>query len=89
MPTAKQVRFHYGRCRRRFWLLLKALNDAHNVDVINYESKIDPVTKQRCNVHESVCDKVYQAKAAFDKATQRQLAGAMRDEIMSELKDVY
>lgn len=83
MPTSKQVRYHYGRCRKKFDSLLDALNSAHQANVIDYEVAKTPDGTWR-QKHESVCDKVWEALRNFDKATERQLATAMRTEIQNK-----
>jgi hypothetical protein len=86
MPTPKQVRHHYKKCRRYLWLLQRALNDAHNADVIDYRPRSinsnDPALL-------SVCSSIGEAKIRFEKATEQARADAFKSECMSELKDVY
>lgn len=83
MPTPKQVRYHYGRCRKKIHALLDALNDAHQANVIDYEVTKTAEGNWR-QKHESVCDKLWEALSNFDKATERQLAAAMRTEIKNK-----
>lgn len=87
MPTVKQTRHHYKKCRRYFYLLLNALNEAHDLKVINYEEKYHD--GKLVSQLPSVCSKVYEAKDNFETATKRQLAEAMKNELMSELKGIY
>lgn len=89
MPTPKQVRHHYKRCRQRSYMLLTALREAHDAGVIDYEAKYNIETKQLKDTLPSVCDAVYVAKENFEAATKKQLANAMRTEILDELKGVW
>jgi predicted RNA-binding protein YlxR (DUF448 family) len=84
MPTPKQTRFHYKRCRKAFYQLLTALNDAHNAGVIDYGKKKDE-RGVWVDALPSVCKAVFEAKDNFRRATQEQLADAMEAELMSEL----
>lgn len=87
MPTPKQTRAHYKKCRRYFYLLLNALNDAHNAKVIDYEERYHD--SKLVSSHPSVCTKIHEAKDNFETATKRQLANAMKEELMAEMKGVY
>jgi hypothetical protein len=88
VPTPKQVRHHYKRCRRYFYLLQCALNDAHLRGVINYKEK-----KQDNGYYaptlESVCDAVSTARDRFEISTKEQLATALKTELMNEMKGIY
>lgn len=88
MPTPKQVRHHYKKCRRYFYLLQRALNDAHSCNVINYKEKKNANGYFEPTL-ESVCGAVSDAKERFDISTKDQLANAMKEELMRELKGVY
>lgn len=88
MPTPKQTRYHYKKCRKKFYELLNALNEAHTARVINYEQMKND-KGYFVDTLPSVCDAVYQAKENFDIATKNQLAEAFKTEAMNELKGVY
>jgi hypothetical protein len=80
-PTPKQVRFHYKRLRYRWWLLQKALNDAHNANVIEYEDgKFNE--QAPCRTSSELRDRI-------NLTTEKARARAFRDECMDELKDVW
>lgn len=81
MPTPKQVREHYKRLRYHMWQLQKALNDAHNADVIVYDA-----TKFAA---EAPCACMHELRLRIEKTTEATRAKAMKDEIMSEMKAVY
>lgn len=76
MPTPKQVRFHYGKCSKLLERLRYALYDAHNADVIVYDSK-DFQTIGPCSALNEVISR-------FNKTTEAQLAAAMREEIRKQ-----
>lgn len=73
MPTPKQVRFHFKRVENAWYRLLDAMTDAHNADVIVYDS-----TKY---VEEGPCKAHRETKERFLKTTEKVLAQAMREEI--------
>lgn len=81
VPTNKQVRKQYKKCRRYFYLLQCALNNAHNCGLINYDNAGAKLP--------SVCDAVYDAKKRFEMATEKQLAHTIRQELLNELKGVW
>jgi hypothetical protein len=83
MPTPKQVRHHYKKCRRYFYLLQCALNDAHGADVINYRR--NEMLSTAADLP-SVCGAVDRAKDNFEVATEQARAQAIRDECMTELR---
>ena len=74
IPTPKQVRYHYKKCRTLFEKLERALRDAHEAGVIQYD--------QTNYVLESPCPLVFDADRRLDKTTEKALANAMRWEIM-------
>jgi len=72
-PTALQVRHHYGKIAKLRHQLQEALNDAHNANVIRYDSKFYN--------EQSPCKLLYQVWERIKLTTHDQLAQAMRDEI--------
>lgn len=76
MPTAKQVRFHFGRISKLHHKLQRALNDAHNAKVISYDGRF---------TEEAPCWAHYECWLRVKKTTEKQLAQAMRDEIRKEI----
>lgn len=76
MPTPKMVRYHYRRLRRAWYQLQKALDDAHNADVIKYEKYQE----------QSPCQTNWETKTRINATTEKQLAEAFRDEILADLK---
>lgn len=82
MATNKQVRRHYKKCRRYFWLLQKALNDAHDCGLIDYEQYGKPPLP-------SACGALSEAKKNFESAVEKQLYYTLRNELMNELKGVW
>jgi hypothetical protein len=77
-PTPKQCRRHYARCRRAYYRLRKALNDAHHAGVIKYDNKRFAET--------SPCHSVWESEGRFVQSTEKQLAQAMREEIINETR---
>jgi hypothetical protein len=75
MPTSKQVRFHMSRIYKLIDRLDDALTEAHNADVIEYDSKN--------YAEEGPCFAFSEVKSRVNKTTEKQLARAMRDEIRS------
>lgn len=71
MPTPKQVRYHYNRVMKLNHKLARALIDAHNADVIQYEG-YDMV---------SPCQANSECRERIKKTCEKQLAQAMHDEI--------
>lgn len=81
LPTPKQVRFHYKRMRRRWYLLQEALNDAHNANVIAYPEE---------KYHElGPCASNWQTRERIEFTTKEARAKAIHDEVLNELKGVY
>lgn len=76
MPTPKQVRYHYKRVMSAWYRLYAALRDAHNADVIIYEG------------YEGVapCETNNQTRERFRTSTKEQLATAMHEELMKEVR---
>lgn len=87
-PTPKQIREHYKKCRRAFYKLQCALNEAHRMNVIDYEEAKNASGYYEYK-HASVCEAVGVAKENFENSTRRQLHYAIQTELMSELKGVY
>lgn len=74
MPTPKQVRFHYARVVKAHDALQAALNDAHRAGVIDYpDDKFSD---------EAPCKTHWQTWGRNVATTERQLANAMRTEIL-------
>jgi hypothetical protein len=69
-------------------LLLKALEAAHGFEVINYKPRKND-KGYMVDTLESVCMAVYEAKERFEISTKDQLAEAMQEELMKELKGIY
>ena len=69
-------------------MLLTALREAHDAGVIDYEPKKNE-SGHFIDTLDSVCTTVYEAKDNFENATKKQLAKAIREEIMADLKGVW
>lgn len=81
MPNPKKVREHYKKIRYHMWRLQNALNNAHEAEVINY----DPGKFNE----EAPCYTMAQLRDRVEKTTAITRAQAFKDEVMSELKDVW
>lgn len=88
MPTPKQVRHHYKNCRKLFYKLKKALNEAHDLGVINYQERKNAEGNYRPTLP-SVCETIWEAEDRFEGATRDQLANAMKAELMKEVRGIY
>lgn len=77
MPTPKQVRYHYRRLRRAWYQLQKALDDAHNAEVIEYEEAYSVAAP---------CSTNFETKKRIEATTEKQLAKAFREEVLADLK---
>lgn len=75
MPTPKEVRFHFGRLKRRFRLLSEALDAAHRAEVLMYDSYPE----------QSPCKTNFETWERIKATTEKQLAAAMRGEIYKEM----
>lgn len=75
-PTPIQVRYHYRRVMRAWWKLHKALTAAHDAKVLIYD-------KDKFG-EESPCATNYKTADRIEITTEKQLAKAMRDEIMKD-----
>lgn len=72
-PSPSEVRHHYARVHNLHEKLQQALNDAHNANVIVYEGEFRDVAP--CHSHWKTLER-------FETTTQKQLAAAMRTEIL-------
>lgn len=73
-PTPKQVRFHFHKLASLRYRLMGALNDAHEAGVIVYDHKE--------YYENSPCKTLFETWDRVLATTEKQLAKAMRDEIM-------
>lgn len=81
MPTPKQTRALYKRVRFHWWQLHKALNDAHNAEVIKYDSsKYGELAP---------CFSMGELKERIENTTLKARAEALKQEVMDEMKDVW
>lgn len=76
MPTPKQVRHHFAKCIRLHRQYRRALQDAHNADVIVYPD----------GVVSPICDTQWEVYRLFKQYTKDQLASAMETEILRTMK---
>lgn len=75
MPTPKQTRHSMKRIYFAYNLLNKALNNAHNLDVIKYDEYKD-----------SPCAALSECRDCFDRTTEKARAKAFADEIKENIK---
>lgn len=73
-PTPKQVRSHFRRLSRLRYQLQRALDRAHEAEVIEYQ---DYKTQ-------SPCQSLYETWERIKQTTEKSLAQALRDEIHRE-----
>lgn len=78
MPTPKQVRDHYKKIRYHLYRLRCALNNAHNVEVIQYGQYAD-----------GPCAAMDELVQRIETTTEKTRAQAFKQECMNELKGVW
>lgn len=81
MPTPKQVRECYKRLHYHSWQLQKALDHAHNLEVIQYDSSK--------YTEEAPCRAMFELRERIDATTAKARAKALKDEVMRELKNAW
>lgn len=81
MATPKQVREVYRRIEYHHAKLMDALIDAHNMKVIQYDENSETWYRDQ-----SACKTGWETKSRYEKATEKALAQAMREEIRKGIK---
>lgn len=81
MPTPKQVQFHYTRLRKRWFALQRALDDAHNADVIKYP--------EGTYNEQAPCWASWELRKRIDATTEKQRAEAFKEQCMDKIKGIY